>query len=539
MKPSARKKRSTTTAPAPAPAEEPEVPKDREVTVRTPADFVLPTFYETATPEEAAEALLLGASLYAMVKTATTNQTILEIEQKHEQEIVRLKAAREARIKELEEGIRVLDQERIAAQNEHALQKNKMLEAHREHELQARKEEREYSQTHAAARIKAIEAEFAAAQMRIQALQERKEILEAGRETDMKQAEERTKALLQHALDEKDRAIERTERMLHTLQEVHGKQSEELRSLSDLIRKKPTVDAKTKGTEYEEIFREKLVSVFGIGDRFSLEDSARSGIGHAGDYVMHWGDHTVLWEVKNYTNTVPIDQIDKFKRDMKDNTHVRVGVLISRKTPISGKTSKGDRDIEVMDGQLLIYLSSFESMGDEVLQGLMMLFRVWWESDRNIEDTESKENTIRMIERLHADAVKARTEWRLHKSYMEKTMHWMAERVDEVEGKLHNTLNVLQGAVVVDVPAGIFRESAGDDKAQELIQLILSCTVVDPDSSITLNDLADILSKKRAISRDTTKRIIASVLLDSVQETKPGKPTRLLGFAFRDAITHS
>jgi hypothetical protein len=410
-----------------------------------------------------------------------------------------------------------------------------LYETQRIQETNIRKDVQDATQRQTQMRIAAIEADMDVLREKNNALNERKAILEAGRDQDIRIAEERTKHLLQQTLDEKERAIMRSEKTLQQLQECYVRQAEELRTLADLIRKKPQQNVKTKGSDYEALFREKLVAAYGLGDKFRLIDSAHKGVGHAGDYLMTWGDHTILWEVKNYDRPVPTAEVDKYKRDMKENHNVRIGVMVSRYTPITGKTTKGDREIEFVEGKMLIYLSNFEAMDTDALPSLMLLFRLWWESEKNTEEGEMLEATIRGIERLHAAAVKSKVEWRLHKSRMDEALRWMAEVVEENEQKLQHALNILHGSRSVSVPEGIFRESDGDEKAQQLIQLVLEHTQV-AEGSIILNELAEIVGKAKGLSRDTAKTHIRSVLLDGAIEPAKGKnPARVIGLVLKNA----
>ena len=186
---------------------------------------------------------------------------------------------------------------------------------------------------------------------------------------------------------------------------------------------------------------------------------------------------------------------------------------------------------------MLIYLSNFDAMSDDTLPSLMLLFRLWWESEKNIEESESKEATIRAIERLHAAALKAKTEWRLHKSRAEEMLRWMAETVEETEERLGNAMKALQGTATASivVPEHIFRDSIGDEKGQVMIQLVLEFTEPAEGESCVLNDLADAVAKRKALSRDTAKSHIRAVLLDGVIEPPKGKyPARVKGLIMKE-----
>ena len=503
-------------------------PKRRALTLHVPHKYELPAFYYDAEPDVVANALTIGANLYDIVNKAHTDKSIADIETRKDAELALIKEAAAAQIHDLEQAHTVI----MAEQTKRSGQ---LLELQRTQAANANTEERTHATRMYETRVRTLEAELTAVTARASALQERKVVLESARDADMRHAEEHTKALLQHTLDEKQRAIERVEREKDKLAGLLERQGEELRVLSDLIRRKPT-NVKNKGSEYEAIFRERLIVAYGTGDKFRLEDTARNGIGHAGDYLMIWGDHTIMWEVKNYDKPVPSAEVEKFRRDMKENPQVRVGVMVSRYTPITGKTATGDREIEFVEGKMMIYLSNFEAMSEDALPSLMLLFKLWWKSESNAEEDETKMTTIRHIEKLHSTAVTSRIEWRVHKVRMEESIRWMGGVVEENEGKLRNAINILHGARTFGVPDGIFRDMGGDEKSQQLIQLILEHSEPTDGGSLILNDLADIVGKAKGLSRDTAKTHIRSVLLDSVIEPPKGKiPGRVNGLVMRPA----
>ena len=520
------------------------------VTLRIPVGYVVPSLYE-GDPDIVAEALTIGAALYDTVKRASNDQSIQALEARKQQEIAALRHESGERIRTLEAELeqtttaarrteetlhqtareaRESHQAQLAAAQQETQQtRHRMSEAQKQQEQRVRAEEREATQREFDLRMRTLQDELAHQKEREAALLERKAVLEQGRDADIRIAEERTRALLQTTLDEKERSIVRTERALATLQETHSKHVETIRTLEEYLRRKPSENAKIKGNTYEEIFREKLAATFGLCDRYALEAKGNNGFGHESDFIMGLEDKALLWEVKDYAQTVSQPEIDKFLRDMKENPHVKIGVMVSRHTPIVGKTKTGDRTVEFFEGRMLIYLSRFEEMSHDTLSSLMLLFRLFWASERSIDDTESKQEAIRQIEKLHTAAIQAKREWRLHKSRNDETMRWMAEQVEDHETKLKQALNVLRGATLLEVPIGIFREFAGDEGAQQVVQLILEATTPAPGESVTMNEVAEHVAKRKGVSKDTAKAHIRGVLLDASYEQLKGKPARILG----------
>lgn len=503
--------------------------------LHVPTDFQIPSFYTKASADDVAIALQLGASAFSLLQSTQTSEELRAVEERKAAELATLRETHAAALRDLQAQLDAAAAARAALQKEYAQRMEQLVE-------HTRTEERNAALRHQEALRARLEADIAAATARYEAAQERKAALEASRDADVRAAEERARALLQLTLEEKERAIQRAERALETLQAGYAAQAEEVRALADAICRgqQTNANAKAKGSLYEALFREKLVAAFGTGDGFALIDSAASGIGHAGDYLMKWGaahEHTVLWELKNYDRPVPTAEVEKFRRDMRENAEVRIGVMVSRFTPITGKVASGDRAVVLQDGKLLVYLSNFEAMHEETLPGLMLLFRTWWCVDRGDTADDAKVAAVHTIESLHAAALKAKVEFRLHKSRAEEMLRWMSQQVEDHEERLHQALRLLRGTVTAGgagaasaIPEGVFRPCEDDDRATATIQQILELCVHAPDAECVLNDLADALGRKKALSRDTAKSHIRAVLLDAAIEPSKGKtPAKVRG----------
>ena len=501
-----------------------------KLSLEVPAEYKLPEFYSYADAPTTAEALTIGASLHAVIHKKHTDDRIQELESQKMAEIAAIRESAAAHITDLSTQINTL-------KSTHSLRLKELAELQAAVADAARKDECDRLTRSHTQKLRDLQTEMSELQERNAALQARRTELESSRDADIARAEESTKALLQYTIDEKQRSVERIEKEKDRLTSILEKQGLEIQNLNEFIRRKPTANVKTKGNNYEAVFRAKLVQSFGVNPHFSIDDTSNNGIGHAGDFKMKWGEHTILWECKDYDKPVPAAEVDKFKRDMKENPDVRIGVMVSRFTSIVGKTGNGDRHIEFQEGKMFIYMSQFEDMSDDSLKQLMPLFQFWWESDRNTESEESRINAIRQIEKLYENAVKARTEWRVHKSRLEETLRWIAETVEESEHRLQQALNVLNGSVgLISAPEGIFRVCDGDERATQIIQYILEVLEPSPDSSVLMNDLAEHVGKRMLLSANTAKMHIKSVLLDTVIDSLKGKPTRIRGLIFKSVV---
>ena len=84
-------------------------------------------------------------------------------------------------------------------------------------------------------------------------------------------------------------------------------------------------------------------------------------IAHSGDYASTIHMNKVLFELKNYTNTVPQKEVRKFHNDMKDNPDFIIGVFISLNTDIQCHPwPSSPIAIDWINGsQCAIYIQSF------------------------------------------------------------------------------------------------------------------------------------------------------------------------------------
>eukprot|EP00929_Paragymnodinium_shiwhaense_P071445 TRINITY_DN36316_c0_g1_i1.p1 TRINITY_DN36316_c0_g1~~TRINITY_DN36316_c0_g1_i1.p1 ORF type:complete len:574 (-),score=99.91 TRINITY_DN36316_c0_g1_i1:286-2007(-) len=112
----------------------------------------------------------------------------------------------------------------------------------------------------------------------------------------------------------------------------------------------------TEGSLAEDFVVHKLAEVFGPdGDRFRKW----SDVGHRADAIGEIGcgdkpGRQVLIEVKQYTGKVQKPELDKFRRDMKENHEFQAGMFVSLSSPISGKRAC---EVDIEDGRPVVYLS--------------------------------------------------------------------------------------------------------------------------------------------------------------------------------------
>ena len=498
--------------------------------------FQTPPIYTSENAEVVEEALLLGAFVQSHVQQQRSSEDLKTLAANKEAELIALRERKDAELRGLTTTLQTLRVQQ--ADLESALRKAQQEVAERE--ATGRKQERERTMLE-------MEGKVAAAIQAAEAAEERRRIATTERQAEVVAAEVRARDAFQHALAIREEQIQQGQTALRALESAYAAQAEELRGLNDFLRRKIT-NVKVKGSDFESEFRDLLIRAFGTGRRFALIDTAKNGVGHAGDFLMQLEDNHVLWEVKNYDKPVPKQEVDKFHRDVLENKEVRVGVMVSRYTDIVGKTKGGFRDMEFLEGKMLIYVNRFEMQGDDVsaLQSLGPLFWLWWqwgakEMDEEDEAAEARvqlQTTLRELDALLVDLTRKRQEWRVHRSRMEETMRWMSEMVEDAEGRVDRLLHALRAGhveEVLDVPEGLFRPTHMDERLRETIALVLEVCTPSANSEIRLSDLAEHISLKKKISRDTAKKYVLAALQDSAVVSVPGKATLIKGLTSKSA----
>lgn len=89
-----------------------------------------------------------------------------------------------------------------------------------------------------------------------------------------------------------------------------------------------------------------------------VEDSSKTA--QATDCVVMIGGVECRFEVKNYSNVVPLKEVTKFGRDMQAHPESKMGVFLSLNTGISGRKEDGVLRVEWSPlGQLLVFVQKF------------------------------------------------------------------------------------------------------------------------------------------------------------------------------------
>lgn len=507
----------------------------RQITLSVSSGFELPLVYTKQHDVKAVEeALYLGATVQNMVRTKRSSDEVKKVSELKDAETQRIQAMYQEKLTRVLEDIRVVSEERDRLQQEYT-----------ERVKEARGSERAACRIEAEEAVRMLEREREVIASKCAALEASRRVLEESRERDVLNAVKRTEEMMERVVAAKQEQLVKMESAYHRLQESISRQAEEVAKLSAVVGKRGA-NVKTKGSDYEEQFGEKLRRWYGVCRGFSLRDT-RLGSGHEMDFSMDLEGHVVMWELKNYSSVVPKAEVDKFLRDLKEAPQASIGVMISRGTDIQGKAGTGSLWTEFEGEKMMIYLNRFEEFCGEdegkVFQMLMSLFRVWWNYYREESASWEREEVIREVEKMAEDLGKRRSEWRRHKAHLEEMGRWMGDVLEDSEYRLDRILRRVRGisgaggtTVVApatsvpseagggsaasedikeheDIPVGVFRESR-EERDRAWIDSILRVAQPAPCEQMEVRELVELLAAHHKLSRDTLRGNVMSVIRD-------------------------
>jgi hypothetical protein len=480
----------------------------QQINLYVKSDFIVPDVYSKGTMEEVEEALWIGANIQQSVKTKRSGDEVRKITELKDSEINRIQTMYNEKLTKLLDDIRnvTLEKDRISTEYSQGLK-------------EARQGERDVVVREWEEKLRILRKDHEILQGRFESLETRRRTLEESRAKDIQDATKRTEDLMEKLVSSKQDQLTKMEVAYQRLNETIQKQSEEIGKLSGNLNKR-SANVKTKGSDYEEEFGEKLRRSYGLCRGFKIKDT-RLGMGHEMDFSMEMDGQVVMWELKNYTAIVPKAESEKFLRDLKENPQAKIGVMISRSTDIYGKNQSGHLMTEFDNDKMMIYINRFEEFCGEdenrVFQMLGSLFRIWWEYHREENNTFDRVEMIRELEKAIEDISKRRTDWRRHKAHLDELSRWTSDLLDESEGRLDRILKKARNNedIVSDrpfvIPEGVFRDS-GEEKELNWIKSVMK--VCEPGGEIEVRELVELLGAHHKLSKDTIRSNLMSIVRD-------------------------
>lgn len=180
-----------------------------------------------------------------------------------------------------------------------------------------------------------------------------------------------------------------------------------------------------------------------------------------------------LFEIKNYTNDVPSKEVEKFERDMAENSDVPLGVFISLRTNITSKKSGNFIVINwTPKSQLLLYINSFytHSPGDVLTFIDMCADIAWMVFDTARKSPQESESTLQLESKIEQVKVFVEKELKRTTEFLTTLAHdkkFMIEQITKQNTaytySVQQSKQALQGMLSILVGIGI-----EDEKSEEL-----------------------------------------------------------------------
>jgi hypothetical protein len=504
--------------------------KTKKLTLHVSSVFTVPDLYQSADAKTIEQALTLGAILALTVPTtlaAAKDSEFADLLKRKEAEAEAKETALTAELHKIKLTMATTQKEITTLEKEHErILREETLTLKRD----ALETQRRVVQETKELTVQQTQKELATLREQNHLLELRRTQLEKDRTADLERERVSMKESMQIALASKQEQLAKTEEFVRTLQHSYTALTEEYRSLNDYVRRKiKPSSSQEKGADYETIFRDHLLRAYGAIPNFKIHSGSRSSTGHEADFITNFYNTSILWEVKDYSHKVPTAQIDKFLRDVRENKQVRIAVMLSRTTEITGKVSTGDRQFEFEEGVLYVYLSRFEFLGDanDLLQSLRPMMEVWKELGKD-KASMADERLLHDLQRSVEEAHTRKTEWKTHKARLGEAVSWMADCVEKAEANVQSLLRRVKGVeATIEVPEELFRPLE-DERSRETARAVVAVASLAPEHEIQIQELAKAVAVHLSISAATATDRIKAVLLHV--NTPKGKPHTTKGF---------
>jgi hypothetical protein len=157
-----------------------------------------------------------------------------------------------------------------------------------------------------------------------------------------------------------------------------------------------------KGQEGENQF-ENIIMQYMPSD-YKLINTAKTG--KCGDFIIKWQSsntnkiYSIIIDVKNYKNTVPGIEVDKFYRDLKVNSNIHGGLLLSLHSKIIGINKIIEFKEYVNDNKNIPIIFAKSKTPEVICEIIKLLFHMIEIKDMN-NDVSNKNNLIVHINSLN------------------------------------------------------------------------------------------------------------------------------------------
>lgn len=265
-----------------------------------------------------------------------------------------------------------------------------------------------------------------------------------------------------------------------------------------------TSGSQKKGALGETVFSDFVQRVFGsvgLKETFSLEDVGKEG--RMGDLKMSWKNHTVLWEVKNYTRAINQDEVNKFHRDMESNPNISLGVMVSLTTGITGHQKTGNIDLEELrDGRICIYINNFLNQEDpnNMLQSLKPFMETFLNHRKplTVDETSEAKAQLERFELQHSILLRLIQNHQDATRKFKNTMANAKKRTDQIWIELTTEMRESENQVKLLLETILDKSWAKEESTEKQ-------TLTIPDYVFRHNSLSMYNDKERKFIEDTLK----------------------------------
>lgn len=368
-----------------------------ELTLTVEANFLLPSAYSTATPQQTVQMLSLGALAFESIQSHGAKQEYDSLYQTLQKEAAK---TYEPKVQTLERQLQ---------------QQTELLTTFKQRLI----------------------------------------VEEASRLDTEKRVREEERRNRMELLSEKDRRIEAlqlsTKAIEQALKESSRNLTDGFQNFKEQILKSST-GSSTKGKQGEIAMNDMILKAFGsvgMSEDFTLEDVGKEG--HQGDLIMRWRGHKVLWEVKNYSDTVKQKEVTKFHRDMEENRDIQLGIMVSLHTAIVGHHKTGHVDLEELrDGRKCIYVHTLMRHEDPVLvlQSLKPFMELFLDQvpDASCAQQSEEHEAVKQVERFEAQRTIMLRLLNNHQEFMRKFKNSIANAKKKSEQQWNELASDLREA---------------------------------------------------------------------------------------------
>jgi hypothetical protein len=149
---------------------------------------------------------------------------------------------------------------------------------------------------------------------------------------------------------------------------------------------------------------------------------------HCGDLVQHHKNMKIMWEAKNHHTSVPKRDVDKFLKDMRENTDIDIGVMVAMNAHIEAHNSNHGLDFEFLNDaddrphRCVFYIGNLLSFDNPTfVLRFMNVFLLNIQRIKMTDDGENKRGTVVLKLQRLAGIINARMKvWKKRKADIQK-----------------------------------------------------------------------------------------------------------------------